>query len=145
MGTDIWQLSQCGVMDLPVLERIIPTVFFLHLRSAGESIMKTFSKTSHAVSNLKLRAGVGTVGNQQIGNLAAYTLYYSNYGTSNPAYPLWLNTGTAYDLQGVNTGTLPSGFVQTQLGNPNLKWESTNRNQYRPGLWFPERKNIWII
>ncbi|MDE3212480.1 MAG: SusC/RagA family TonB-linked outer membrane protein [Bacteroidota bacterium] len=77
------------------------------------------------VSNLKLRAGIGTVGNQQIGNLAAYTLYYANYGTSSAAFPLWLNTGTAYDINGVNTGTLPSGFVQTQLGNPNLKWEQT--------------------
>ena len=84
-----------------------------------------FFRNISAVSNLKLRAGVGTVGNQQIGNLAAYTLYYSNYGTSSSAFPLWLNTGTAYDLHGINTGTLPSGFVQTQLGNPNLKWEST--------------------
>ncbi len=86
---------------------------------------ENFFKNVRNVSNLKLRAGYGIVGNQQIGNLAAYTLYYANYGTSNPAYPLWLNTGTAYDINGVNTGTLPSGFVQTQLGNPNLKWEST--------------------
>jgi TonB-dependent starch-binding outer membrane protein SusC len=84
-----------------------------------------FFKGVTPVSNLKLRAGIGTVGNQQIGNLAAYTLYYANYGTASAAYPQWLNTGTAYDIQGVNTGTLPSGFVQTQLGNPNLKWEST--------------------
>ena len=84
-----------------------------------------FFKNVTAVSNLKLRAGVGTVGNQQIGNLAAYTLYYANYGTSSSVFPAWLNTGTAYDIHGVNTGTLPSGFVQTQRGNPNLKWEST--------------------
>jgi len=84
-----------------------------------------FFKSVKPVSNLKLRAGIGTVGNQQIGNLAAYSLYYANYGTSNATYPAWLNTGTAYDINGVNTGTLPSGFVQTQLGNPNLKWEST--------------------
>jgi TonB-linked SusC/RagA family outer membrane protein len=84
-----------------------------------------FFKNVKVISSLKLRAGVGTVGNQQIGNLAAYTLYYANYGTSSAAFPLWLNTGTAYDINGVNTGTLPSGFVQTQLGNPNLKWEQT--------------------
>jgi len=77
------------------------------------------------VSNLKLRGGYGVVGNQAIGNLSAYTLYQPNYGTSNPAYPQWLNTGTAYDLGGSNTGTLPSGFVQVQRGNPNLKWEQT--------------------
>lgn len=84
-----------------------------------------FFKNVQKVSNLKLRAGYGLVGNQQIGNLAAYTLYYANYGTASAQFPLWLNTGTAYDIHGVNTGTLPSGFVQTQLGNPNLKWEST--------------------
>lgn len=84
-----------------------------------------FFKNVSMVSNLKLRAGFGTVGNQEIGNLAAYDLYYANYGTSASSYPAWLNNGTAYDINGVNTGTLPSGFVQTQRGNVNLKWEST--------------------
>jgi len=84
-----------------------------------------FFRNVHAVSNLKLRAGYGVVGNQAIGNLSAYSLFQANYGTSNPAYPQWLNTGTAYDLTGINTGSLPSGFVQVQLGNPNLKWETT--------------------
>ena len=84
-----------------------------------------FFRNVHAVSNLKLRAGYGVVGNQAIGNLSAYSLFQANYGTSNPAYPQWLNTGTAYDLTGLNTGSLPSGFVQVQLGNPNLKWETT--------------------
>jgi TonB-linked SusC/RagA family outer membrane protein len=77
------------------------------------------------VSNLKLRAGWGKVGNQEIGNLSAYTILQPNYGTASPQYPQWLNTGTAYDLYGVNTGSLPSGFSQVQRGNPNLKWEST--------------------
>ncbi|HEY4110837.1 TonB-dependent receptor [Puia sp.] len=84
-----------------------------------------FFRNIHVVSNLKLRGGYGVVGNQAIGNLSAYTLFQANYGTSNPAYAQWLNTGTAYDLGGINTGTLPSGFVQVQLGNPNLKWEQT--------------------
>jgi TonB-linked SusC/RagA family outer membrane protein len=86
---------------------------------------EAFFRDVHFVSNLKLRGGYGVVGNQAIGNLSAYTLYQANYGTSNPAYAQWLNTGTAYDLTGVNSGTLPSGFVQVQRGNPNLKWEST--------------------
>ncbi|MBS1661324.1 MAG: TonB-dependent receptor [Bacteroidetes bacterium] len=84
-----------------------------------------FFRNIHSVSNLKLRGGYGVVGNQAIGNLSAYTLFQPNYGTSSAAYPQWLNTGTAYDLNGINTGTLPSGFVQVQLGNPNLKWEQT--------------------
>jgi TonB-dependent starch-binding outer membrane protein SusC len=89
--------------------------------------------SSASISNLKIRAGYGTVGNQTFqgsnianSNAAALSLYAANYGTSSPVYPAWLNTGTAYDIHGVNTGTLPSGFVQTQLGNPNLKWESTS-------------------
>ena len=93
-------------------------------RINNEEFFKNSVSTSF-ISNLKLRGGIGTVGNQQIGNLAAYSLYYANYGTSSSVYPAWLNTGTAYDINGVNTGTLPSGFVQTQRGNPNLKWEST--------------------
>jgi len=28
-------------------------------------------------------------------------------------------------LSGANTGTLPSGFVQIQAANPDLKWETT--------------------
>ncbi|MGN6532629.1 MAG: SusC/RagA family TonB-linked outer membrane protein [Ginsengibacter sp.] len=83
---------------------------------------ESFFKNVKNISNLKLRAGIGTVGNQEIGNLSAYTLFRPNYGTSNGPFT---NTGTAYDLFGVNTGTLPSGFVQVQRGNPNLKWEST--------------------
>jgi hypothetical protein len=37
----------------------------------------------------------------------------------------YYNIGTAYSITGVNTGTLPSGFVSIQAANPNLKWEST--------------------
>jgi len=90
---------------------------------------EAFFKDVKAVSNLKLRAGRGTVGNQNIGNLSAYTLLQANYGTASSAFPQWLNIGTAYDLGGINTGTLPSGFAQVQKGNPNLKWEqSTETN-----------------
>lgn len=101
---------------------------------------ENFFKNVKAISNLKIRGGIGTVGNQQIGNLAAYNLFYANYGTSNSAYPLWLNTGTAYDLNGVNTGTLPSGFVQTQKGNPNLKWESTTETNIGLDFGFLNEK-----
>lgn len=84
-----------------------------------------FFKSVKAVSNLKLRVGVGKVGNQEIGNLSAFTLLQANYGTASAVQPQWINIGTAYDINGVNTGSLPSGFVQVQRGNPNLKWEST--------------------
>jgi hypothetical protein len=50
-----------------------------------------------------------------------------------------MNIGTAYSLSGANTGSLPSGFVQTQKGNPDLKWESTE--EINTGLDFSILKN----
>ncbi|WP_025762791.1 SusC/RagA family TonB-linked outer membrane protein [Dyadobacter tibetensis] len=94
---------------------------------------KFFSQLK-AVSNLKLRAGVGRVGNQEIGDLARYGLYDTRYGARQSQYPnghnsffdQYYNIGTAYDLNGANTGNLPSGFVSIQGANPNLKWETTD-------------------
>jgi len=71
-------------------------------------------------SMLKLRAGIGRVGNQEIGNDSRFTLFATNYGTGRRGA-----TGTAYDLNGNGSGTLPSGYVATRTGNPNLKWETT--------------------
>ncbi|HZG26544.1 MAG TPA: SusC/RagA family TonB-linked outer membrane protein, partial [Chitinophagaceae bacterium] len=89
-----------------------------------------FFKNVQSVSNLKLRAGIGRVGNQEIGNLARLGLYQANYGTlfnNGVGFPgQYLNTGTAYDLTGSNQGTLPSGYVQIQGENQNLRWESTD-------------------
>jgi len=110
--------------------------FTLGWRINNESFFKGVSN----VSNLKLRAGIGTVGNQQIGNLSGFTLLQANYGTSSAAFPLWLNTGTAYDINGVNTGTLPSGFVQVQRGNANLKWESTTETNLGLDFGFMNEK-----
>lgn len=84
---------------------------------------EAFFRDMDVVSNLKLRAGVGRVGNQEIGNTARFGLYQTNYGTILGAYT---NTGTAYDLNGSDQGTLPSGYVQIQGENQNLKWESTD-------------------
>lgn len=81
-------------------------------------------------SELKLRAGIGRVGNQEIGDLARFGLFATRYGTSqNDLTPgFWeqyMNIGTAYSLSGANTGGLPSGFVQIQAENAALKWETT--------------------
>ena len=93
-----------------------------------------FFKNVKKISNLKLRAGVGRVGNQEIGDLARFGLYDTRYGTRqsqfanghNSFFDQYYNIGTAYDLNGANTGNLPSGIVSIQGANPNLKWESTN-------------------
>jgi TonB-linked SusC/RagA family outer membrane protein len=96
-----------------------------------------FMKDSKIISNLKLRAGWGTVGNQQaLSNTGPVTLYQPNYGTASPQFPQWLNIGTAYDIFGINTGTLPSGFVQVQQGNPDLKWESSTETNIGTDFGF---------
>lgn len=82
-----------------------------------------FFKNITTVSNLKLRAGVGRVGNQEIGDTRRFGLYRTNYGTRSGPAPFLQNSGTAYDLNGQNQGTLPSGYVQVQGENQNLKWE----------------------
>jgi TonB-dependent starch-binding outer membrane protein SusC len=89
-----------------------------------------FLKKVTYISDLKLRSGIGVTGNQQIGDLASLALYQTNYGTigqtgSNQNTAQFANNGTAYDISGVGTGNLPSGYVAVQAPNPNLKWEST--------------------
>jgi len=91
-------------------------------RIKSESFMDDVS----FISDLKLRAGYGRVGNQDIGDFPSLGLYRANYGTIGVNFPgAWTNTGTAYDLNGVNQGTLPSGFVSVQAANPALRWETT--------------------
>jgi TonB-dependent starch-binding outer membrane protein SusC len=113
--------------------------FTLGWRINNENFFKDIASKA-SISNLKLRAGRGTVGNQQIGNLSAYTLLQANYGTASSAFPQWLNIGTAYDLGGVNTGTLPSGFAQVQKGNPNLKWEQSTETNIGLDFGFLDEK-----
>jgi TonB-linked SusC/RagA family outer membrane protein len=89
-----------------------------------------FMKNATFFSELKIRAGIGKVGNQAIGDLSRFGLFATRYGTTqNQLTPgFWeqyMNIGTAYSLSGANTGTLPSGFVQTQAENAGLKWEAT--------------------
>jgi len=83
------------------------------------------------LTDLKLRVGWGQTGNQNIANNAIFALYAADYGID----PTWTeDSGTAYDITGANTGSLPSGFRRTQLGNANLKWETLT--QTNVGLDF---------
>lgn len=75
------------------------------------------------VSNLKLRAGWGRTGNQEIGDVAALQLFVPNYGDDDTWDP---SSGTAYPLDGSDTGTLPAGFTRIQRANPLLQWEETS-------------------
>lgn len=100
--------------------------------SVGWRIDKeSFMKHNTFFSELKLRVGIGRVGNQEIGDLARFGLFDTRYGTAlsqlvGGFWEQYMNIGTAYSLNGANTGTLPSGFVQIQAANPDLKWETTD-------------------
>ena len=94
--------------------------------SAGWRVSEEkFMEDIEWLDNLKLRASWGQTGNQEISNIARYTLYESNYGEAGFGGQSY---GTSYDIAGTNGGqTLPSGFKRNQLGNDDLKWETTTQ------------------
>jgi TonB-linked SusC/RagA family outer membrane protein len=70
-----------------------------------------FMENIHWLNDLKLRAAIGTSGNESsLPPGATLNTYYTD-----PAY-------TYYDLNGAN-GSSMLGFALTQLGNPFLQWE----------------------
>lgn len=79
-----------------------------------------------AISTLKLRASWGETGNQEIPTNATVTTYIPRYATQS-LFTNQQDEGTAYDIAGNNGGTLPSGFVRAQTGNPDLKWETSTQ------------------
>lgn len=91
-----------------------------------------------AISDLKLRAGWGQTGNQEIGNNAVYSLYLANYAGGNPTWAT--SFGTAYDIVGNGNGLLPSGFFATQTGNDDLKWETTTQTNVGLDFGFFDQK-----
>ena len=77
------------------------------------------------LDNLKLRASWGQTGNQDIDNTARYSIYKAVYGEAGFGGQSY---GTSYDIQGSNGGqTLNSGFKREQLGNDDIKWETTTQ------------------
>ena len=77
------------------------------------------------LDNLKLRASWGQTGNQDIANTARYSIYKAVYGEAGFGGQSY---GTSYDIQGSNGGqTLNSGFKREQLGNDDIKWETTTQ------------------
>lgn len=102
-----------------------------------------FMDDVETLSNLKFRTGWGKVGNQDIGNFASLGLYEPRYGATASQVPgfghdgffdQYWNVGSAYDLNGANSGNLPSGFVSVQAANPALRWETTQ--EFNFGLDF---------
>ena len=103
--------------------------------SAGWRInQENFLKKASWIDDLKIRASWGQTGNQEIDNLARYTLYVSNYGVNENGGQSY---GTSYDIAGTNGGsTLASGFKRNQIGNDNIKWETTTQTDLGFDLAF---------
>lgn len=91
---------------------------------------EAFMKDQTWLNDLKLRLSWGQTGNQEISNLARYFVYVPNYGVNESGGQ---SNGTSYDIAGTNGGSiLQSGFKRNQIGNPDIKWETTT--QYNAGL-----------
>ncbi len=106
--------------------------------SAGWRLsQEKFMQNIQWLDNLKLRYSWGQTGNQEISNTARYTLYKSVVSTG-----LWGSgqAGTSYDITGRNGGyDLANGYVRTQRGNDDIKWETTTQNNI--GLDFAFLRN----
>ncbi|MCM1068079.1 MAG: TonB-dependent receptor [Muribaculaceae bacterium] len=91
---------------------------------------ESFLRDNTWLNDLKLRLSWGQTGNQEISNLARYYVYVPNYGVNESGGQSY---GTSYDIAGTNGGSiLNSGFKRDQIGNPDIKWETTT--QYNIGL-----------
>ena len=81
--------------------------------SAGWKVSnEAFMKDVTWVQDLKIRAGWG-----ETGNLPPYTMLYPSYSLLSAGSPYTFNAGSA------SPGISPS----SQIGNPNLKWESAKQ------------------
>ncbi len=95
--------------------------FSLGWRINREPFMKNLSW----LDDLKIRASWGQTGNQEIANAARYTIYIPNYGVTESGGQSY---GTSYDIAGTNGGSiLQSGFKRNQIGNDDIKWETTTQ------------------
>ena len=102
--------------------------FSLGWRLNREKFMQSLSW----IDDLKVRGSWGQTGNQEISNIARYTIYVPNYGVTESGGQSY---GTSYDIAGTNGGSiLQSGFKRNQIGNDNIKWETTT--QVNLGLDF---------
>ena len=83
--------------------------------SAGWRISEeTFMKPLTWIDDLKIRAGWGQTGNQEIGNYNGFSTYRSNLGLS------------SYAIDGSNSSVQP-GFDTDAFGNQDAKWETTTQ------------------
>jgi TonB-dependent starch-binding outer membrane protein SusC len=89
--------------------------------SAGWKISEEEFMRNSVFSNLKLRAGWGLTGNQEIPSKITQAFYTSSV-SANTSYPLSPD------------GAYPSGTIFARLANPDIQWEVSN--QWNAGLDF---------
>lgn len=86
--------------------------------SAGWRLSEeNFLKDVAWISDLKLRAGWGQTGNQEIGNYNGFSTYRSTLNQS------------SYPINGSNS-SVQAGFDTGTFGNPNAKWETTTQANF---------------
>ncbi|MDF7812183.1 TonB-dependent receptor [Hymenobacter sp. YC55] len=83
-----------------------------------------FLKGNSTISNLKLRAGYGRVGNELNAGRFAY-LYSINFGATYPLGP---------------DGAINTGGAPTRLANPNLRWEYNDQANFGVDLGFLDNR-----
>lgn len=80
--------------------------------SAGWRISEeSFLKNNKLISELKLRAGWGQTGNQEIDPYNQYDTYVTNLNNS------------SYDIYGTSNSVVP-GYRRFRIGNPDARWEA---------------------
>jgi TonB-linked SusC/RagA family outer membrane protein len=80
--------------------------------SAGWKISEEEFMKNSIFSNLKLRAGYGVTGNQEIPPKITQALFSSLAASGYPLYP---------------TGAYPAGTTYTRLANPDIQWETSKQ------------------
>lgn len=95
--------------------------------SLGWKISEEAFMENSAFSNLKLRAGWGKTGNQEIPSKITQALFTSQ-----------VSSGTSYPLYG--SGPYPAGTVYSRLANPDIQWEVSTQTDVGLdfGLWNGE-------
>jgi TonB-dependent starch-binding outer membrane protein SusC len=70
------------------------------------------ASTKNWLNDLKVRAGYGSVGNQEMDNYNSYTNF------------IYSESDASYGMSGTNT-FFNTGYRQSTFGNPNVRWETT--------------------
>ncbi|MCC8094294.1 MAG: TonB-dependent receptor [Tannerellaceae bacterium] len=88
--------------------------YFPGVNAAWRISEEAFMSGQGMVSDLKLRASYRITGNQEIGNYAFTSMYYTNISTS------------SYPIAG-DPNSVTQGISKETIGNPDIKWEKTTQ------------------